>query len=115
MPEVGPFGRRVAETRKMRELTQEELAQKAGIPAAVISHFETGVRSSASADNLIKLADSLGVTIDYLLGRTDEMTPNGGEFDKLASQMPDDSREIVRDFLQAALARSKRPDTGAGA
>ena len=38
----------------------------------MISHFETGTRQRASAANLVKLANALSVSVDYLLGRTDE-------------------------------------------
>lgn len=44
-----------------------------------ISHFETGVKPNASAVTLVKLADALSVTIDYLLGRKNEMHAVGGE------------------------------------
>ena len=38
----------------------------------MISHFETGTRQRASAANLVKLANALSVSVDYLLGRSDE-------------------------------------------
>jgi transcriptional regulator with XRE-family HTH domain len=43
-----------------------------GVPAVMISHFETGVRPSASADTLVKLANAFHVSIDYLIGRSDD-------------------------------------------
>ena len=79
MPEHSPFGRRVAELREKRGLTQEELAQKSGVSAAMISHFETGVRQRASAETLIKLARALTTSVDFLLGRTTEGTPVEGK------------------------------------
>lgn len=109
MPGPSPFGRRLIEARKHRELTQEQLAQKSGIPAAVISHFETGVRSNASADNLVKLADALRVTVDYLLGRTEDMNATPGELERKAAQLSDDKLEIL-DTLMATLLRSAKRD-----
>ena len=47
-------------------------AKESGISAAVISHFETGTRQRASAANLVKLAEALSISVDYLLGRTDQ-------------------------------------------
>ena len=109
MPEPSPFGRRVLEARKHRNLTQDQLATKSGIPPAVISHFETGVRSNASADNLVKLADALRVTVDYLLGRTEELNPTPGELDRKAAQLPEDKVEIL-DTLMTTLLRSSKKD-----
>ena len=72
------FGKRLREARDLRQLSQSELADQARMPVAMISHFETGVRGSASADNLVKLANALEVSIDYLLGRTDDPVPRDG-------------------------------------
>jgi transcriptional regulator with XRE-family HTH domain len=72
------FAKRLREARDLRKLSQSELADRARIPAAMISHFETGVRGSASADNLVKLANALEVSIDYLLGRSADPVPRDG-------------------------------------
>ena len=64
------FGRRLREARRVRRWTQERLASESGVPAAMVSHFETGTRQRASAANLVKLASALSVSVDYLLGRS---------------------------------------------
>lgn len=71
MPDPTTFGRRLKEQREARGWTQEQLSQRSKVPAGMVSHFETGVRGTPSADNLVKLANALQVTIDYLLGRSD--------------------------------------------
>lgn len=81
------FGERLKAVREHRGWTQAELAAKAKTPAAMISHFETGVRSSASADTLVKLANALQISIDYLLGRTDDPTPVGGRVEALLRRL----------------------------
>ena len=65
-----PFPMRLRETREQRELEQASLSALSGIPATSISHFEAGRRRPSLA-NLRNLADALKVSIDYLLGRTD--------------------------------------------
>lgn len=102
------FGRRLAAVRKLRDITQEQLAERSGVPAAVISHFETGVRASASADNLVKLADALRVSVDYLLARTNEIAPPPPEnLQHLMSQLTEGQIEMLEAFT-VSLARSKR-------
>ncbi len=54
--------------RQEKNLNQTELAQKTSLHQTAISHFEAGSRKP-SFDNLIKLADALEVTTDYLLDR----------------------------------------------
>src|ERR1700690_3153104 len=67
------FPSRLKEAREKRELSQSELAVKAGLQASAISHFEIGARHPSFA-NLRRLADALNISTDFLLGRTDEMT-----------------------------------------
>jgi transcriptional regulator with XRE-family HTH domain len=90
-------------TRELRELTQAQLAEKAGIPAGTISHFETGLRKS-SFDNLVKLAEALAVKIDFLLGRETEPTGAGEEIAALfrdISKVSDADRAVLRTIVDA--------------
>jgi len=56
------FGKRVRELRKIRNLTQERLAEFLDIGPANVSYIETG-RFSPSPENLVKLAKALNVEI----------------------------------------------------
>lgn len=56
--------------RKNRQLTQIALQMKTGIEQALISKFENGERIPPT-ESLIILADFYNVSIDYILGRTD--------------------------------------------
>lgn len=95
--------------RESRGLTQAELAQRSGFQPSAVSHFERG-RRTPTVQNIERLADTLGVAVDYLLGRGERSAvPNA-----TAGQLPDDfvrlSREeqaVVLDLI-AVLAR-RRP------
>lgn len=65
------FNRRVRLARDRLNLTQEQLGKRASMPAAMISHYECS--QVPSPENLVRLADALEVTTDWLLGRTHEM------------------------------------------
>jgi len=62
------FRDRLRQWRRKRSFTQEELARRAEVPTISVSHFETGHRFP-NAESLRRLADALGVSTDYLLGR----------------------------------------------
>jgi transcriptional regulator with XRE-family HTH domain len=62
------FKDRLTLTREYRGWSQPELAKHSGISETSISHYESGSRMP-SCDALIRLADCLEVTTDYLLGR----------------------------------------------
>jgi len=57
--------------RKERGLTQIGLQMKTGIEQALLSKYETGERIPTT-DALLILADFYGVSIDYILCRTEK-------------------------------------------
>ena len=61
---------RIRDLREDRDLRQSDLAEATGIDQRTISNYETG-KTAPDSYALIKLADFFGVSIDYLLGRTD--------------------------------------------
>lgn len=54
--------------------TQKQIAAYLGISQNTYSQYEVGVLNY-SVDTLEKLADFYGVSVDYLLGRTNEKRP----------------------------------------
>jgi transcriptional regulator with XRE-family HTH domain len=59
------IGKRIAELRKERELSQVDLALKAGLDKGHIARIELG-RYSVGLDTLQKIADALDVKIDLI-------------------------------------------------
>lgn len=65
-------GDRIKQSREALQMTQSDLASKSGLTPAAISQFETGDRDPA-LDSLNKLADALEVSVDFLIGRTEDL------------------------------------------
>jgi len=59
---------RIKELRIEKGLTQAQLAQTIGVAQNTLSNWENGNRQP-DKDNLLKMADLFGVSVDYLLGR----------------------------------------------
>ena len=59
-------GRRIREERLKLKLTQEKLAEDVELTTAYIGQVERGERN-LTLENLIKVANRLGVSVDYLL------------------------------------------------
>ena len=115
------FGQRLKTLREARDLTQEELSARAGISAAMISHFETGRRQRASADNFVKLANALDVTIDYLIGRSDEPQVAGERFaaafrglSQASSETVDSALAVVKTLVDGDRQRRDDGTKGKG-
>ena len=67
---VDSFQERLKNSRESRGMTQIQLCEASGVSQAQLSLYESGQRSP-TAETLIKLARSLGVSVDYLLGLVD--------------------------------------------
>ncbi|MBQ8508683.1 MAG: helix-turn-helix transcriptional regulator [Clostridia bacterium] len=67
-----PFHEKVAEARHALHLTQQELADKAGLSKRTIAAYET-VGANPTGRNIRRLADALEVTPEYLTaGQADD-------------------------------------------
>ena len=62
------FSERLKELRLKKGLTQTELGEKVGVKQNTFTNWENGKREP-SFENLIKLADLLEVSLDWLFGR----------------------------------------------
>ena len=64
------LGQRLKELRKLNNVTQKQLAEFIGASERGVQNYEQGSRKPAY-DMLIAIADYFDVSVDYLLGRTD--------------------------------------------
>jgi len=65
------YAMRISELRKIKNLTQEELAKNLGISRGRLSNYEQGIREP-DFQTLSRFADFFAVSTDYLLGNTNE-------------------------------------------
>lgn len=64
------FSDRLTELMQRCEINQKELAQRAGVTESAMSHYVKGDRVPRS-DVLVRISETLGTTIDYLLGASE--------------------------------------------
>ena len=101
------FGRRLREMRKKRGLEQASLAELSGVQSSSISNFEHGKRKP-SLDTIVRLAEVLMVSIDYLVGRSESplshtiVEKDGPDVARLMTQA---EITAVEDFLNYAKER----------
>ena len=65
------FSERIKELRRKNKLSQEALGKILGLRQDAISTYERG-KNYPEVRNLLILADYFGVSLDYLMGRTDD-------------------------------------------
>lgn len=103
---MGVFGKRLREVRQMRNITQEQLADMADISRVMVGRYETTDQLPA-LDTLVRIADALGTSTDYLLGRTEGMdalfVPNYVAPPKPPRRMPRSAAELesfIREIVE---------------
>lgn len=88
-------GVRLRHARKLRGMTQQELAKSSGVTQASISEVETGESKSPVGTNLIKLAQSLRVSAEWLAS-------GKGQMDQAEMPLPPEALSVARDWMRLA-------------
>lgn len=107
------FGEKLTETRKAKKLSQEELGKMINVDKRIISRYENN-KTAPSIDVAKKIADTLGVSLDYLVGLNNslfiddiEMTRLLKDYDKLS----DEEKYTIKKIIKALKVYSKIEDT----
>ena len=101
------FIERLKQLREAKNLTQLRLAMELNVSQETISGYEIG-KAVPPAEMLIKLADTLDTSVDYILGRTDiksmlrasELTEQEAEILTILRKQPQDKRAFVFDLIK---------------
>jgi len=107
------FAKRLRAARGIRNLSQAELGERAGLPPSSIAHFETDSRKP-SFETLRSLANALEVSTDYLLGRVEEpgRAEAGDPLFRDVGKLTGKDRDLARDFLKMLAARGQGKPKG---
>jgi transcriptional regulator with XRE-family HTH domain len=107
VPEIELFGENLEKIRKLKGITQKELAEKIGTTQRVISHYESKVKSPP-LKYIILIADALQVSVDTLLGNK----PIKYEFDtriakkiKLIETLSERDQKSIWSFVNALAVK----------
>ena len=101
------IGNRLYLLRKAAGLSQIELGNMLSVSHHTISSYEKG-KSDPSDETKVGLARYFGVTVDYLVGLSDEPFPSNAGQDvlPLPAGLTDVQRGTVRDFALFLAARN---------
>lgn len=101
MSELSFRADRLNELMKRRKLNAGQLAYKTNISRTMIYYLQKGERSKTSGENVSKLAEALGTSMQYLVGETDDDSPTQK---KMSSQVA----EIVLTAEQLSLSQQRQ-------
>lgn len=98
------LGKRIREERLRLNLTQERLSEDIEISTAYLGQIERGERS-LTLDKLVRLANRLGVTLDYLLSDSVSISPDN-QTDRILQLLQDkttDEKEMAFQILNTVF------------
>lgn len=106
------FPEKLKRARQLKDLTQAQLAHKVGADVQRISKYERGVMVPTTAI-LVRLADALGVTMDYLL-RNGDREPAGAVRDPELLErvieidgLPEHDRQVLLTLIDAFIKKHR--------
>lgn len=105
---MATFAKRLKDERIKKNLNQTQLAECLYLDRSSISKYETG-KQIPETPTLEKLAEFFGVSIDYLLGKTDFKNYEQIEKDARTialhsdydyDELPDEARKEIENFIE---------------
>ncbi len=95
---------RIRLTRQQKELSQKDLADKAGVNIKSLSRYELGA-SVPPADALKAISEALGVSADYLLDNKQVQITDTELMQKfeVVQQLQGDTKRLVNNFLDIVI------------
>ncbi len=101
------IGKQIADLRKQKSVSREELGKKVGTSGAVIGRYERE-EITPSVEIANKMAKALEVSLDYLVGNTDlELTDKLMNRIKEVARMTEKDKDYVYTLIDAFIAKNK--------
>ncbi|MDG5817127.1 helix-turn-helix transcriptional regulator [Chitinispirillales bacterium ANBcel5] len=100
-----PLGQRLFDARKVRGITQQELANKLGITKRMVANYE-GNSEGPSVERLEDIAKALNVTVSYLLGEStlktvkEDISPNIRKHIEVLKELPQKDQKKVLEYAE---------------
>lgn len=103
------LGERIRNERISLGITQEILSEKAGISVSFLGQVERGERKP-SLETVVNIANSLGVTVDYLLADSYQMGPKSliDELTFLVKERPEKDIKTVIEVTKTIFRERKK-------
>ena len=105
------FSERLKDLRKQAGLTQVDVAEKLGISQPAYASWERGVKKPTQ-ENLVKIAQILNVSVDYLVGNSEEKTDELDNIELLfrmnSNGLTDEEKEIFKKELIEFMEERKK-------
>ena len=105
------FSERLKKLRKQAQLTQVDVAEKLGISQPAYASWERGIKKPTQ-ENLVKIAQVLNVSVDYLVGNSEEKIDELDNIELLfrmnSKGLTEEEKEIFKKELIEFMEKRKK-------
>ena len=105
------FSERLKELRKKANFTQVEVAEKLGISQPAYASWERGAKKPTQ-ENLVKIAQVLNVSVDYLVGNTENKSDELDNIELLfrmnSKGLTDEEKSVLKKELIEFMEERKK-------
>ncbi len=103
------FGKRLAELRKKRSFTQQQLCDLVGVHVTMLSNYEGG-RSQPTLEVIRKMSLALDITADELVFDKTERQPRIDDKELIRNwekveNLPEDDKQTIKKIVSALLVK----------
>lgn len=100
------FGDNLHKELEFQDIQIKELSEKTGISKNTLDKYLSGAKSQPNVENAVKIAQALGVTVEYLvLGKTFTKPEPSDTFQNSFSKLNSRDREIIMDLIKIIAKR----------
>lgn len=98
------FGNKVAQLRKERDLSRDELGEKIGTSGAIVGRYERG-DMKPSIEIAAKIAEALDVSLDFLMGLSSELVKDKKMVTRLEDikKLPEKERDKIFEYIDLII------------
>lgn len=98
------FGNRMAQLRKEKDLSRDELGKKIGTSGAIVGRYERN-DMKPSIEIAAKIAEALDVSLDYLVGISSELVKDKKMINRLedVKKLPEKEREKIFEYIDLVV------------
>ena len=111
-PAIAALAERIARARKARGLSRAALAEAVGTSPPIIGRYERA-EMTPSVATATRIADALEVSVDYLVGRANDVTRDAAGMRRLEdiAALPPERRDVLLDVVDAYLRDVRTRET----
>ena len=98
------FGNKVAQLRKEKDLSRDELGEKVGTSGAIVGRYERG-DMKPSIEIAAKIAEALDVSLDFLMGLSSDLVKDKKMVTRLEDikKLPEKERDKIFEYIDLII------------